>query len=715
MEFTLTNVANIRTGTFKIEEGKLNIFYALNGTGKTSLTSAIQLSLATDLKEIKEIKSHLTPYDGSGEPDIHCDKTLSNVLIFNEEYINRNLFSKGGDALRNTFEIVVNTPDYERRVNNIERMLERVTNVVSCNDFISMFHKDIDDIDGQFMMAKTGQFNSRTSGFAQLNKGLVTKRVPETNALRNFVVDSLKAGDWKKWFDKGSEYVDDSNRCPYCGAIMSDESIRDQNELRDICETKEVEKSLEATVLIHTLTKYLTREQTAFIEGILASGNAFDTESIRTIHEWFVVLKEENDKIAKLDANDIDGLLEKVRGRRLADELTSQRLDIDVFRKMDFIPNAASYAEAYNVELSAVIMEAGRLSDELDQLSRVLRENIENNQAYVNKFLENAGMPYKIEIYNDDGEYKTILRPCRESSGTVAPKKNLSYGEMNALSLLLFSLDVRKQDSDLIILDDPISSFDNSKKFALMHQMFGDVENQTNLRGRTVLMVTHDFSIVADTIKKNLFGLNYKDKNTNQKVILARSSYLRNKEGVLTCTNIDRSDIKIVTKIEKSLFKNTTSPKICRMIHFRKYLEISGDMDDHKYNLVSSWLHGDEEPTLSHNQVFADKDEMIAKIKEIEGMEDFDYKAWLAEQTDDKIVETYQNPERTNIEKLEIVRFYLDKTGEDKNYDRILMGYLNSACHIEGDLVVGLDQNKFETMPPHVIAFCDEIIAKIRH
>ena len=43
--------------------------------------------------------------------------------------------------------------------------------------------------------------------------------------------------------------------------------------------------------------------------------------------------------------------------------------------------------------------------------------------------------------------------------------EHLSYGEKNAFALVLFMYSVLKDNPDLIVLDDPISSFDGNKKF----------------------------------------------------------------------------------------------------------------------------------------------------------------------------------------------------------------------------------------------------------
>lgn len=55
-----------------------------------------------------------------------------------------------------------------------------------------------------------------------------------------------------------------------------------------------------------------------------------------------------------------------------------------------------------------------------------------------------------------------------------------------------------KEEPDLIVLDDPISSFDGNKKFAILDMLF---KNKESLRGKTVILLTHEFSTVIDSLK----------------------------------------------------------------------------------------------------------------------------------------------------------------------------------------------------------------------
>ena len=76
-------------------------------------------------------------------------------------------------------------------------------------------------------------------------------------------------------------------------------------------------------------------------------------------------------------------------------------------------------------------------------------------------------------------------------------RNHLSYGEKNAFALILFMYDVLKNNQQLIILDDPISSFDKNKKFAIIEKLF---RGDNSFKNKTVLMLTHDFEPIVDII-----------------------------------------------------------------------------------------------------------------------------------------------------------------------------------------------------------------------
>ena len=111
-------------------------------------------------------------------------------------------------------------------------------------------------------------------------------------------------------------------------------------------------------------------------------------------------------------------------------------------------------------------------------LKGVMQATIQASQTDINEFLKTAGINYELVILaEDETNSRTILKQCfsEERTDVTKIREHLSWGEKNAFALILFMYYAVMQEPDLIILDDPISSFDTNKKFAILHRMFKNI------------------------------------------------------------------------------------------------------------------------------------------------------------------------------------------------------------------------------------------------
>ena len=123
----------------------------------------------------------------------------------------------------------------------------------------------------------------------------------------------------------------------------------------------------------------------------------------------------------------------------------------------------------------------------------------------INEFLALAGFPYEFELAPDgEKKAKAYLKPSSEIIERIpTPSEHLSWGEKNAFSLVMFMFEALSEKADLIVLDDPISSFDTNKKFAVIRRMFDN--KKKSFRDKTVLLLTHDMQPIIDYIKGSFF------------------------------------------------------------------------------------------------------------------------------------------------------------------------------------------------------------------
>ena len=162
-------------------------------------------------------------------------------------------------------------------------------------------------------------------------------------------------------------------------------------------------------------------------------------------------------------------------------------------------------------------------------------------------------------INDKDKKHRMRLKHTDHNGKIEQVDDHLSFGERNAFSLVLFMYDTLKKDVDLIILDDPISSFDKNKKFAILNMLF---RGANTFRDKTVLMLTHDFEPIVDMV------LHHTDK-----FALPHAVFLENNSGEISEKVIVKSDIRTFIEINKENAELDIS-SINKLVYMRRLLEI---------------------------------------------------------------------------------------------------------------------------------------------
>ena len=280
---------------------------------------------------------------------------------------------------------------------------------------------------------------------------------------------------------------------------------------------------------------------------------------------------------------------------------------------------------------------------------------------------------------------------------------HLSYGEKNAFALVLFMYEVLKTNPDLVILDDPISSFDGNKKFAIINMLF---MGKKCLKDRTVLLLTHEFNTVIDSIKNMCHHFNPSPK----------AAFLSTKEGVLTEKSISKKDIKSFVDIAKSSMSSEIDI-LNKLVYLRRLQEIQGE-NTFAYQLVSNIFHKRKEPIYKYFDKPSNEwksrqmseDEVCEAKEDIKKViPDFDYNKEL-DKTQNKCVlkELYLNS-NSNYEKVQLYRIAFNE-----NHDNgVIRKFINETFHIENDYLFQLDPREYDTIPQYIIDECDKVMMEI--
>ena len=344
---------------------------------------------------------------------------------------------------------------------------------------------------------------------------------------------------------------------------------------------------------------------------------------------------------------------------------------------------------------------------------------IENRKEDINNFFLIAGFPYKFVLKNNGENNATcylVPNNAREDDKIENPENHLSWGEKNAFSLVMFMFETVSDDSDLIVLDDPITSFDKNKKFAVTKRLFDNTN--FSFRDKTVLMLTHDLQPVIDYVHGKF--LRKYDLHTP-----VYASYLINNGGDLEEQEIVQSDLKNVVELTECIAKEESAEVPVRIINLRKYIELTKPdfSTDYAYDVLSNLIHG------RNLDLYENRIENKNKVDVVnEGMRfinsyinDMEYGQLFNETSDKKLLELVKNSDKYT--QTIAIRFLFEKDRSDgsllsqlkKEYPNACK-FVNETNHIENDYIFQLNPMRFFEIPEHYLnqlkEFCNEKLSQ---
>lgn len=379
---------------------------------------------------------------------------------------------------------------------------------------------------------------------------------------------------------------------------------------------------------------------------------------------------------------------------RMTDKIQSYKIDLELFSHLQS-EQMREKVSAINSSLDVVLDKAGRLQGEINQQNNLIRRTIEENSIAINEFLQCAGYEYTVSIEESTNHsYRMILKPTGYDTEIISGREHLSFGERNALALALFMFSAIKENPDLIVLDDPISSFDGNKKFALLNMLF---MSEKCLRNRTVLMLTHDFNTVIDVIHTMPHNFNP----------APHGSFLCTRNGVLEEKRILKENIQSFRQVT---LVNIQAPidSLNKLVYLRRLLEVEGNKGL-EWQLLSNLFHKREIPEIHNNgtrRPMTEQECLEATEKISEYVEGFVYSTEYAKtQSRETLVDLY-NQSASNYEKLQLYRILYNENNENP----VVKKFVNETFHVENDFLFQLNPRDFDTIPQFIIDECDSDI-----
>lgn len=693
IDLRIQNCNNISDGRIHLSKNNLNILYAMNGTGKTTIAKAIESYSNNGNLSI------LKPFYGDEEASVELSENLNNVLLYNEDFVENFVFIES-EVIQNAFDVFIKTPEYVERQKSINERLREIHIDINSNQEINILLSTGKLVLSKFTETNSGELkkNSYLKSLTSPNKiytlpEKISKFSPLTN--RDYTID------WVGWKNEGFKY-DDNHICPFCTTTLHTEYEDEKSIFSSYYTKSNVKNLIEMIENFDKVKDYMDNEKKEILYKHIK-----ETDDEETCYQWIKHLYTDLyylvNKITKvMEFNSYSVNSEDIA--RLDEHLRILKIESSGLLIMNNIKTLA-IIKTINEKIETVMVEIDSLKNEIGQLKNLIGIETKKAVSDINNFLDMADINYSLEIINQaENSSKTILRYKTTSNEAIQVEKikmHLSWGERNAFALILFMHYALSQPSDLIVLDDPISSFDNNKKYAIINRLF--FKSKRSFYKKTVLMLTHDFQPIIDFIIIN--------KPLGEFV---KARFLRNNNGILFERNITKEDVKSLPALLLENAKNEALNKVHRIISLRKLIEhFEIDPSDKiAYDLLSSLIHCKEKPTNNKEEFLNIEqielgEEVIKKY-----IQDFSYSRFKKEVFNiQNLVDLFKS-ELNSYYLLQVFRVLIAVSHiRSKFDDDSMLKFIDEQFHVENDYIYYLDLNKYDIIPDFVIKKCKDFLS----
>ena len=698
MQIEIKNCNNIDSGVIHLVENRLNIKYAINGTGKSTISKAI-CNAITDRENGTNKLFELSPFkaanDATIKPTVTGIELIKSVKIFDETYINEFVF-QSDELLKGSFDIFIRCIDYDAGINAIETLVAEVKNLLSEDQDIEKLISDFDELSGSFgKQTRTGIHASSAIAKA-LKEGNKVTNIPQDLEIYKDYIQDRNNFKWIKWQLEGKQFIDVTGNCPYC---VNDITERKEaiNKVGEIYEVKAIENLNKVVAVFQRLNKYFSDKTKTIIDEFIKNVDGYTTEQVDYLKEVKHQVDRLNEKFG--EAKNIGFFsLKDVNVDQVIEKLKTYTIDINLYNHLQSEGTLEKVVKI-NESIEQLLKKAGELQGKINIQKKLIEKLVDENKVTINLFLRNAGYKYSVDLIEDEkGKHKLKLIHVDLENEVKDAKACLSYGERNAFALVLFMFDALKNQPDLVVLDDPISSFDKNKKYAIVEMLF---RKESCFRGKTVLLLSHDFEPIVDMV--------YHHSDRFEKPFAA---FLENYYGVITEKEIDKFDVQTFIEINEKNISNGGNV-VSKLVYLRRTYEIT-NARGMAYQLVSNVFHKRSEPVIwsvsaSFRQMT--QDEIAEGTNEIQQkIPEFDYTDVISLVSDNSEMKNLYKQSSNNYEKLHIYRIAFNGNDGSIQSD-VIQKFINQAFHIENDYIYQLNPAKFQTVPQYVIDECNRFFS----
>jgi energy-coupling factor transporter ATP-binding protein EcfA2 len=701
----IQNCNNITDGELELYDNRLNILFGRNGTGKSTIARAI--ALASQGKALSE----LAPYGSATTAPSIDGVATGGVSIFDDNYVSQYVYQPDS-LIKDAFEVLIRSPEYDETKKNIDNALVKIRTTITERQGIAELRNQIGGLIDTIKFTSSNKIAKRggVKGILE-GKGAYFNPHPDLSDLKPFL-EGDTVSKWAAWRLQGYEQFGNKKLCPYCSTEDSEKTETINRVFSESFDKTSVETAAAISKAIEALSPYLGETKTSELMSLF--GVKEDLQVLETqltkLRAEANYLHERLTAILSFNGSSVD--------RDNIGDLQTSLSDMKVdFRACDtYFTTELTKSEmsAVNAEIDDLLTKVNALKGEIGKYNKYIQDKIKDRKQDINDFLNLAGFKYTFEVeVGGENNAKALLKfilPDGNPGDVQSPGKHLSWGEKHSFALILFMFDAIRNDAKLIILDDPISSFDSNKKYAIINRLFKTRDKENSLYQRTVLMLTHDFEPVIDYIQ---VGAGRQDPSA------VCATYFENVGGQLQCTPIQKGDdLMSSVVLFKELAMDGNIDITARIGCLRKFIEHQfkdPQSESNAYNILSSLIHGRQEPTSDANGTNKLTTELIDEgIAYIKGfISDFDYATVLDKCSVKNLLDRYGCESSAYIKML-ILRAYTEQDEEARtrlrNTNDVLRKYVDETYHIENDYIYSLDVRRFNIVPENYVADADHFV-----
>lgn len=499
-----------------IDLGKKCFLYGLNGAGK----STIKKIFSSAFKESGQLNCTF------GIPKNNCNAKITimnkiveykkskiikpltsiNLHVYDDEYVENCIYVNGNisDTNKKEYYRIFVGDDVNQKINNILQLNSQL--IDNQNKLSELIKKIQNEVNNMLKLIEL---------FPKINKILLKKYNVEYDVddLIKIKLETLLNGLSQKkvsWLKLGKKYLGDGANCPFCSLPIKEDIMEnlinhyneitfDQNEIINNCKL-EINAYITQLNMLESESdllfndKMLINRFLVYLKNLLYEKNEDLDNSINIDPYYIKVINQISRKVnfltklvyklnntkENLDINDIFSINVSSLGLIDINKLKSRinRLTIN-----------KEFSNLINIQLESNYKLNRKIISKMDKINNEQNNKIQNNIDYINTKLDMYGFKYQLKKgtttkqknlkNSSDALLQLYLVPNNISNIEKEFTKDtiktiLSEGEKTILSWVFFLLDLRSKltkGRHLIIIDDPISSYDSYRRFNLINEL----------------------------------------------------------------------------------------------------------------------------------------------------------------------------------------------------------------------------------------------------